>query len=357
GHRFTFEMELVDQADDTDWNRLLDCLQSRALRLGGKSRRGYGAFEVRRILEHSYNLAAPQEFTAYTQHPAGLSETPPALVEERPASPVDALDTVTITLKLKPRGYWMFGGGEDNPPQKDDPADMAPLREERIAWNGATGSVQRNLLLLPGSAIKGAISHRVAFHCNRLAANPRFADTVAAHCGNDAQGHKDAKEAFGPITGGKNPAVRELFGHVEEREQTNRENQASRGKVLINDLFWPGEEPASQRVPHVSIDRFTGGAADGKLFSERSLWQGDDFPDLTLTILAANQVSATARQALKAALDDLVEGRLALGAGAGRGLGWFEPKPGERQPVDCSAGDEWFKQGPAPATPEAHAAA
>jgi CRISPR/Cas system CSM-associated protein Csm3 (group 7 of RAMP superfamily) len=348
GHRFTFELELVSQQqDDPDWQALLDTLASQTLRLGGKSRRGYGAFRVERIAGRTFNLSDAADFAAYAAHPASLSQPAPALTTLSLPATRNAPNSVTITLRLRPRGYWMFGGGEDTPPPDADPADMAPVRDERIVWQGSTGGVQEKLLLLPGSAIKGALAHRVAFHDNRL--RQRFADdcAVAGNCPNDAGGHRVARAALERITGINNPAVRDLFGYVAEGKGTDPEGQAARGRVLIDDVFWGAPPPPQQKVPHVSIDRFTGGASDSKLFSERPLWQGE-FPELKLTVLDADQIPTTTRQALKAALEDLVQGRLALGAGAGRGLGFFEPAPGGMPAVECSAGDDWFNQSPQP---------
>jgi hypothetical protein len=71
---------------------------------------------------------------------------------------------------------------------------------------------------------------------------------------------------------------------------------------------------------HNAIDRFTGGVRDRLLFSEELLWQ--DEMELALLIHTA-RLGEDARQALRLALDDLISGRLALGAGAGKGHGRF----------------------------------
>jgi CRISPR/Cas system CSM-associated protein Csm3 (group 7 of RAMP superfamily) len=376
GHRFTFELELVSHLkDDQDWKDLLATLTSGVLRLGGKSRRGYGAFKVERIRARSFHLGDRQDFADYAAHPAHLeppksgpaqaassppppdpTQWPPTLEHFPLPPPSPPPGSVTITLRLKPRGYWMFGGGEDVHAAAGKPADMAPLREERIVWNGSLGRVEDKLLLLPGSAIKGALSHRLAFHRNRLAL--RFADdcTVAGNCPNDSDGHRVAQSALERITGIHNDAVRDLFGFVAEGQADVSEEQAARGRVLIDDLYWTAAQPSDQLIPHVSIDRFTGGAADSKLFCERPLWQGD-FPELKLTILDANRLPLTTRQALQAALADLAQGRLALGAGAGRGLGYFEPKAGAAKPGERSPDDDWFNQDATPLNTPAHASA
>ncbi|HAB18209.1 MAG TPA: RAMP superfamily CRISPR-associated protein [Verrucomicrobiota bacterium] len=339
GHRFTFELELISaELTDPDWTYLCRILSLPSLRLGGKSRRGYGAFRVVRISARSFELSRSDEFAAYASHPASLSQPAPALHDQTVVVTVAPRRMVTITLRLQPTGYWMFGGGDDLPPPGAAPADQAPLREDRIEWTNSSGRVMKDILLLPGSAIKGALSHRVAFHFNRLKST--FADELAAGCGNDDAGHEAAREKLQAVCGIYNAGVRELFGLVSESKDPASVS-AARGRVLIDDLYWRAGWPKQQRVPHVSIDRFTGGAADSKLFSERPCWKGD-FPDLRLVILEPDSVSPTTRAALKAALEDLTRGALALGAGAGRGLGYFEPRTGGEPTIECSDGGVWL---------------
>ena len=342
GHRFTFEMELVDQKSDADWKALLACLSMNTFRLGGKTRRGYGAFKVIEIRQGEFNLNVPEQFKAYAGLPASLSTPSNSLGS--PLSPAQIINqsAVTITLQVKPRGYWMFGGGEDT--DQSNPADMSPVRQGRVVWPDDKGKVEPNVLLIPGSAIKGAISHRLAFHYNRLAEPTHFADNQATGCPNAAAGFEKADDLFKNITGINNNGVKELFGFVTEDKSSAE--MARQGKVIIDDFLWNVASPNQQRIAHVSIDRFTGGALDSALFTERPLWQGN-LPAITLVILKADSVSKSTRQALKATLDDLVEGRLALGAGAGRGLGYFESKKNEPNPIQCSApaGNDWFNQG------------
>jgi CRISPR/Cas system CSM-associated protein Csm3 (group 7 of RAMP superfamily) len=344
GHRFAFELELVAAPEDKDWDIVLECLHSEALRLGGKSRRGYGAFKVIKLAQRSFNLDDAGDFADYANHPARLSDSGHKLAVQNPLrSPMPLKNTVSITLRLKPRGYWMFGGGDDLPEEGRRAAEMVPVRGKRIQWTKdalgrESGAVEEGFIL-PGTGFKGPLAHRVAFHYNRL--NSQFADQLIRNCKNDANGHQTAEDEFAKYTGIKNEAVRELFGYVEPDTRSDSSNaNAARGQVLLDDVFWPVPGSRQQFVNHVSIDRFTGGAVDQHLFSERPLWQGE-FLELKLTLLKADQKEPKTRQALKAALDDLACGRLALGAGAGRGNGFFESAA-----IVCSAGDEWFNLSP-----------
>ena len=342
GHRFTFEMELVDRESDATWKTLLECLCSDGLRLGGKSRRGLGAYRVEKLSVKGFDLREEEDFDAYAALPKCLSKICPCLTEKPVAvyRTAAAKGAVTIILRLQPRGYWMFGGGEDEPKAGGDPADMAPVRGERIHWNAANKGSVEQVWVRPGTGIKGPISHRVAFHYNRL--QKEFAEQWAKNCPNDQEGHKNANMQFAAITGTCNEAVKELFGLAQDGNGKQDKAQAARGRVLLDDAFWAGQLSMQQRITHNSIDRFTGGTLGSHLFSERPFWKGD-FQELKLVILNPNPLSKEVKRALKAALEDIIEGRLALGAGSGRGLGYFEGKAGT-VPLKCSAGPEWFEQ-------------
>ncbi|HVY70890.1 MAG TPA: RAMP superfamily CRISPR-associated protein [Verrucomicrobiae bacterium] len=333
GHRFTCELELCDcDPAGADWQQILSLLSSGSLRLGGKSRRGYGAFKVVGILENTFDLRVPVQFAAYACHPARLAVRAAALQPWTSAHSATG-DIATITLsKLRPCGYWMFGGGED---LHAEPVEMAALREDRIDWPDNQGRVERDLLVLSGSSLKGALAHRVAFHANGRA--KMFANRIAAECANDLAGHRQATERFQAFVGESNLIVRELFGYAKTK------GDAQRGLLIFDDLLIathrvPGV--SEKRIPHVAIDRFTGGAKDQALFEERPM-RGGTLPDWKIVVTNAERVSVCARKALRAALDDLCGGALALGSGAGRGHGYWEGA------CACDPPD-WFEQSPRP---------
>lgn len=299
GHRFTFELLLEGKkADQQGWEKLFALLKSDSLRIGGKTRRGYGQFKVIKLQPAIFDLKQAEGFAAFCNHPVALAAecTLPNRIDE--IHPPDGDGAVCASLQLKPEGFWMIGGGFDAE------VDMAPLKANRIVWENGKGQVKGNQVIVPGSAVKGAIAHRVAFHYNRLI-------EIFAQEGVNPEDH----------VGENNPAVKTLFGYC----KTNAEQETGqRGRVIISDLFVasPGEQKI---LNHVSIDRFTGGARvlEGALYDEKPFYGG---PGFVLKVVVA-QPEAIAdgkiRQALDAALDDLAQGRLAIGAGAGRGNGYF----------------------------------
>lgn len=310
GHRFTFEMEMVAKSGEdleTNWGLVLDALHSEQLRLGGKSRRGFGAFKVVRVLQKSFDLTSIEDNLAYRQHPSSLSAEPEGNWEKY--TPDQASESEAFaTLHLKPRNLWMFGGGVDLA-ENGQGVDLAPVRDSQVVWNNDQGKVVRDVIYMPGSSIKGAVAHRVAYHYNLAVGN--FAGEAEADT----------------CTGAANSAVRMLFGEIKS------DGGGSRGHVIINDIYLKREMP-SQRLPHVKIDSFTGGAYPSALFDERpilGLPTGMDrieikvyVTDLNESSEASSESTEKAKAALKAALQDLASGNLQLGGGTNRGLGAFE---------------------------------
>ena len=215
--------------------------------------------------------------------------------------------------------------------QVDDDADMTPVRASRVEWTGVKGpdgwsvpkgEMKTQLTLLPGSSLKGAIAHRVAFHWNRL--QGIYADVAGG-------------EALKTSVGRGNDAVRLLFGS----EGDGKGKGITRGNVIFSDVIRP-------RLPekvfnHVAIDRFTGGSLDGALFNEKAVY-GKRQPFGTSVFLDGDGLARACKAHLKKAgrdeeetlklvtalkkafeesLTDLCEGLLPLGGSVNRGHGAF----------------------------------
>lgn len=329
GHRFTFELELTDQETGMeDWKLLLSGLASPLFRLGGKTRRGYGAFKLVRIATQSFDLREAADFNNYCAHEVRLSETCEKLEEmdPLPESHPPAL-AAEFRLGLQPRGYWLFGEGSDLFESAREP-DMAPVRDHRIEWakGPATkkwnGSVAENLLVLPGTALKGALSHRVAFHYNALVSKRR-AETAG---GRELEKWSEANEA-----------VETLFGFVHTTQAGYDKADQKRGNVFLDDIFIVAGDLRHQLAAHNSIDRFGGGTRAAVLFLERAYygWQKDSPIDLPITVLNWTALDPKVQTAFREALLDLVGGRLQIGGGSGRGQGHFEGRI-EKQPAEAT---------------------
>jgi CRISPR/Cas system CSM-associated protein Csm3 (group 7 of RAMP superfamily) len=266
GHRFTFTLRLATYSTKAEpqhtgeMKELLTELSSGELRLGGKTRRGLGAFKV--VTPEPIESTSKQ-FTTYK-------------------------------LELTPEDLWMFGGG------LSADSDSAPVIAPFIEWSeggqGSQGSVQ-STWLIPGSAVKGALRHRTIFHANRL--HGHFADLP------DSPAKTEAKKKTTDL-------ITKLFGDVTEET-------AIAGRVYIDDvLLKPGQSQKAPIQNHVSINPFLGGAKDTALFDDQPLFRSNDEP-----IEIEIHLRGDMPKAFEAAIEDLCNGYLPLGAHAGRGYGIF----------------------------------
>jgi hypothetical protein len=188
---------------------------------------------------------------------------------------------------------------------------MTPVSESCVVWKGNhKGEFENNNILIPATSVKGAISHRVAYHYNLL--KGIFADS------------KDVK--IEEHVGKKNFAVRVLFGN----EGDGTKGGATRGNLLISDIIEKKGNQPDKLLNHVAIDRFTGGVIDGALFTEKVTDEHDHKFQLDVVVdretvkTIAKDDAPFVFQALDAALNDLCHGLLPLGGGVNRGNGVFE---------------------------------
>lgn len=308
GARFTFELRVDGDTCAVDLDTLLGALSSEGLRVGGRSRRGHGVFTVVRVRRRDFDLSKKADLDAFSALPHAIEANVPATLLPEVTPKKGRVSARCVGhLTLRPEDYWLFGGGD--PVRKahrrgDRAVDMVPKTEARIVWSGAKGAVvegEQARALVPASSIKGALRHRAAFHAHRLAG--RFA------------GHPEAERTPHEVV--------ELFGA--ERGEGADDRTGRPGKVWLGDVFLElgrADGPREGHLTHVSLDRFTGGPMDGMLFDEAPLFGGV----LRLPVVVDTSATQQARLALKAALDDLCSGRLAVGAGANRGHGYMQGK-------------------------------
>ena len=289
GTRFKFSLEL-DGGEDK-FKKILNLLCDPTLRLGGGSSKGFGSL---RILEIKWGEFEPDRYSS------SLNFSSDEFVKFMPDSAVDGnlKRHIRYELKISPDDFFMFGSGFG-----DKDADQTPALESVIDYENKCLSKRK--ILIPASSVKGALSHRTAFHFNKI--NKQFGEKAKV--------------------GSENEAVREIFGY-----EKNKNNKGAKGKILISDCFLDYDEAKDTKVfEHVSIDRFTGGAIDSALFQEKAVAKRDEF---IIEILLKNYVCGdkeneafdNALGAFEAALDDVVQGRLSLGGATTKGYGFFKGK-------------------------------
>ena len=312
GMRFCFEMELMSEEGDNEiMDKILSTIQSNGFRIGSGSRSGFGQISIVSILHRKLNLSIPEDLKLYLSKSSSLEKIwegfePYTLAENTNT------DYISYELTLQPTDFMFFGAGFGN-----ECSDMTFVREPVIQWdNDGRASIieKEKVILIPGSSVKGALAHRTAYHYNKLKAC--FADGKSA---DELQDH----------VGKNNKAVRLLFGS----EGDKRGKDKKRGNILISDVTQTQtEELEKKALNHVKIDRFTGGAVPGALFSEEVLYSPENSFTLELLLYKAaitedkkdKEDKEKALKAFETALTDLCKGYLPLGGGVNRGNGTFK---------------------------------
>ena len=302
GYRFSIELS---QWGEQHWNNVLKLFHHPLFRLGGSTRAGLGKISVHSMHHKTFDLAHESGRQAFKILSRDIGDTTNFSEHNLRCTSSRA---ISAAITLNANSYWRFGQG-DRPLLEDggDAAQLLPKVEQRIEWTEDGAAPAGESLLISGASVKGALAHRIAFHANRLAEKPVWADKIDS----DVVADYDKSEHC--------DAVRELFGYANDSSGNKLLGQA--GRVLIDDSYRIFSQQDLQKLTHNSIDRFSGSVRDHMLFCEEMVWGGDI--EIKLTIQIHESISQLARDALLAALDDLKSGRLALGAGSAKGHGFF----------------------------------
>ncbi len=293
GSRFYFEIEYQGQEteiveDKCFFEALCTKLFSEGLRLGSKTRSGFGFFSVKDCRLRHIDLR--EDLKIYIDKTSNLNDSfweKEGVLRINVESKSKQTDNV-ISVHLKPENFFLFSSGLGD--EEDIHLDFVPRKENVLIWKKDGTSELKEMYVIPGSSIKGALLHRTAFHYNLLAGKHQLAE--------------------------ENDAVKSLFGYVDG-------NKAKAGVVYISDVFVKvrDKRPDEKKLAHVLIDRFTGGAKAGALFFEKVLHNVNFTINITL-----DRSKIDCKYALEAfdrALEDLKKGILPLGGGVNRGHGTF----------------------------------
>lgn len=320
GARFTFELFVHEGAGPTV-AQLLGLLAG--VRLGAHTRSGLGKFKVVQALARDFDLTKAKDFDDFSRLDPDLHEPLPAGLLGRcdPEPPKDG-PRVTATIRIEPESWWMFGGG--TPTRQDhrrkgkgkgDEArrlDRVNVHEPQITWANGRGTVttgEHEPDVAPASGLKGALRHRVAFHARRKAGEWARSDRLLGEPGEPPRLPPPDEE----------PTVQRLFGAIAKSKDAGTQKGRT-GRLVLDDGVITGDKAGV--LDHVSLDRFTQGTVAGLLFDEGPRFGGTLEFQLTVdTRDRRDPVTPDDRFALRAALEDLVTGRLAFGAASSRGLG------------------------------------
>jgi CRISPR/Cas system CSM-associated protein Csm3 (group 7 of RAMP superfamily) len=209
-------------------------------------------------------------------------------------------------LVLKPESFFIFSAGYG-----DEEVDNIPVTEQVLQYENEDLYLKAPKGLIPASSIKGALRHRTAFHYNKI--KNKFADNITD------KKYLEFLDVY-------NDAVNELFG-AKVGDGNYKELSGHRGKVIINDILLENDK-RDKIFNHVAIDRFTGGAIDGALFSEKvSYFENEnDIVNIEITVDNSEKFSDNVLDAFEETLKDVCKGLLPLGGMTTKGHGIFTGK-------------------------------
>lgn len=296
GTRLCFEMEMLSSDSgyaEEYFNKILSALHNNSIRIGGGVYNGFGAIKVVECRSAILDLTIKENLSSYLTMTSSLNDM--AFWNNYNNVEIEAQDSTKwekYTVELSPDDFFYFGSGFG-----DDDVDMTPMSEDVVVWDANKPRFMKENILIPATSIKGALSHRVAYHYNRLRGWFNE-DTAKVYSANEA--------------------VKELFGGGDE-------DKLCRGNVIISDIIVE-KECEDKIFNHVKIDYFTGGAIDGALFSEKATYMpGAKF---ILEILVRKEAfnEEKVKESFEAAIGDLCDGLLPLGGAVNRGHGVFTGK-------------------------------
>ncbi|HET9894383.1 MAG TPA: RAMP superfamily CRISPR-associated protein [Streptosporangiaceae bacterium] len=293
-----------DRAPDAELNRFVSWLSTWRPLIGHGVSRGRGQCEVESVRSGMLRLDKPDDLLLW------LTSSGPELARQVATSGaiIDLPDDEEIIpapplvrLGISITGPLRVGSGQ--PPERA----------------GAQGQHVTPLLkvndryLMPGTGLKGLLRSRAEYILRSVGAEPP--PCLDQKCGN-----------CWPC---------EVFGHAGGHDP-GKLSVGARAAVRIRDSWIA--DPAPVRRQHVAIDRFTGGAHPGLLYTVDALEAGEF--DLVVEQLAdkLNENRVTEILAvLRLVLEDLDDGITGIGAGIARGYGtvsvkWNEAGAGSRLP-------------------------
>ena len=193
------------------------------------------------------------------------------------------------------------------------------IEKNRINWSTGKPTIQE-CFVIPGTSVKGAFSHRLAFNYNI-----ETEVTIEKLWKQAKYSVSDYKELVEANTGTENKAVKYHFGTVIESETKAGQS----GRLIFKDIFIPIEEATEVKFMHNTIDRFTGGTLDTALFSEKTI----NVKELNLEYFLEASVNANSSteiptstddnivKAFEKTLSDLSKGDITIGGMAAKGHG------------------------------------
>ena len=364
GARFKFEVLLnhpnkpgYENLDDF-WNSILESINSTGFILGSGTTNGYGQVKVVNVQNRVYDLTLETDFKAYLNYTADLND------------PFEGAKPGSIPKELTKTGWLKYE--EFNVETKcmhtgagygDMDVDDTNYKERVLTWDKGNNPVWKTCFVIPGSSIKGVLSHRVAYHFNKndttvekiisgivdktfeteklkidadISKIKLKVDAIANGMDSPEEkkkqmesiitelsafkftGIKTTNDFLYDFTGEKNAEVKNTFGFASVSEN----EPGSIGNIIADDIYIDADEVDETIFEHNEIDRFTAATIIKALYSEKVFTPKLPFK-INIKLDNKNKVPAGY---FDKAVDDLINGNLPVGGKTNKGYGYFKLK-------------------------------
>ncbi|MCW8109605.1 RAMP superfamily CRISPR-associated protein [Alteromonas ponticola] len=303
GTRFTFELSLWSSTQMSDqWHEIVALFCHPLFHLGGGRTSGQGTFDVVKVETCSLDLTLNDQIKQFKALPKTLTKAMPDArtmdIDELKNKALKLIASDAHTMRLKPENGWRIGGGSASLSGAAKASDILPYTEFTIKWANDVATLKPHTLVLPGSSVKGAFSHRMEFHYRRL--------VQIWHEKDESYDYRDTD-------------IKHLFGWADD-------TSSKRGFIHFYNSYVEDKYQAKSRTRN-KIDRLTGGTIDKALFSEERIYLDEISVKIVIDPAFSEQMDEKTirdlNQAFELTLRDLKSGRLALGAGQNNGCGYF----------------------------------
>ncbi|PTX59816.1 CRISPR/Cas system CSM-associated protein Csm3 (group 7 of RAMP superfamily) [Kordia periserrulae] len=298
GSRFQLQLKLeVNKAKDVIWEEILTLFYRQDFLLGSQATNGLGQIKPISIVHRKFdfsNMDDLQDFCAFTPYSA--------IVKGNKFTP----KTTESTFELYKQFKFTTDAIHIGVGYGDDEVNASNLQEKCMLWNfnGNFTKAATNYVI-PGASIKGVLRHRTFYYLC-----PAY-DWKSKICLQDYKDLQKEAEA----------ALESLFGSKAESKNEN----GHIGNVIVEDVTIDEKfiRNAETTFQHNSIDRFTGGTIDKMLFSEK-VYAIKQPTQLKIWLSHKEGIDKKVLEAFDKAIDDLKNGRLALGGNTTNGNGFLK---------------------------------
>jgi CRISPR/Cas system CSM-associated protein Csm3 (group 7 of RAMP superfamily) len=293
-----------DGAQSEERDRLLHLLSGWQPVIGRGTSRGMGRCQVESVLHGTLDLSDPTHLLTWLT--CGGSDLVRAVAVHRPStahhgwSPLpSAPDGVgsEIALAATVVGPLHLGGGREQARKNADGHEVQVLLRERGRY------------VVPGAGLKGVLRSRVEFILRSVGLDHRTCVSSSDEgmpCGNCW--------------------TCDVFGHGGRRDQAAKSVGRRAGIRFCDGQI---EDAATRTRQHVAIDRFTGGAMDGLLYTFEVVESGRFV--IRIEVRPEYVEDELLRALLRLAFADLDDGRVGIGRSTTRGYGSIRLDLGEAE--------------------------